>query len=158
MVVPAGYPYLRENEENLNQPLLVGPADAGWDESLVGRFLSIDDPTESYAADEALSYGYAGAPGKPLHRWWHITALEKRPDGRWNLFVERTFRWTSRRGGPTLMKFANYTTGPDHVRELDYIIAPGAWASDVRDAICGDTPGSVAAAPDGAAVDWQMVR
>lgn len=145
VVIPPGYRYLREEQTNLNQPLLVGPADAGWDESLVGRFLAIDEPSESYAADEAFSYGYAGAPGKPLHRWWHITALEKRPDGRWNLFVERTAWWTSRRGGPTLIKFSNYSTAADHIRQLGYRIAPGAWASDVRDAVTGDTPGSVGA-------------
>jgi hypothetical protein len=146
VVVPPGHKYLREQATDLNQPLLVGPADAGWNESLIGRFLAIHDPSETYAADEALSFGYAGAPGKPLHRWWHITGVERRPDGRWNLFVERTFWWTSRRGGPTLMKFANYTTDERHVRELAYIIAPGAWASDVREAVCGDTPGHVGSA------------
>jgi hypothetical protein len=63
IVVPPGFKYRREEADNLDQPLLVAPAGAGWDESLVGRFLAIDDPSESYAADETLSFGYAGGPG-----------------------------------------------------------------------------------------------
>lgn len=148
VVVPPGYRYLREGAADLNQPLLVGPADADWGPSLAGRYLAIDEPSESYAADEALSHGYAGAPGKPLHRWWRITGLERRPDGRWDLFVERTSWWTSRRGGPTLMRSSNYSTDAAHVRELGYIIAPGAWAGDVRDAVGGDTPGQVGVATE----------
>jgi hypothetical protein len=143
IVVPPGYKYLREEATNLDQPLLVAPDAAGWDESLVGRFLAIDEPSESYAADETLSFGYAGAPGRPLHRWWLITEMERRPDGRRNLFVERTAWWTTRRGGPTLLRFSNYTTDQDHLHPLACIVAPGAWASDVRDAVCGDLPGIV---------------
>lgn len=143
LVVPPGYNYLRAEATELSQPLLVAPAEAGWDESLVGRFLAIDEPSESYAADERLSLGYAGAPGRPLHRWWHVTAIERRPDGRSNLFVERTSWWTTRRGGPTLMRFDNYSTDPSRLHPLACIVAPGAWASDVRDGVCGDTPGRV---------------
>ncbi len=146
IVVRPGYKYLREEARDLDQPLLVAPAGAGWDESLVGRFLAIDEPSESYAADEALSLGYAGAPGRPLHRWWHITAMEPRPDGHRNLFVERASWWTSRRGGPTLMRSSNYSTDADHLRPLACIVAPGAWASDVRDGVCGDRPGLVGVA------------
>jgi hypothetical protein len=108
--------------------------------------VTIDEPSESYAADEALSYGYAGSSGKPLHRWWHITSVERRPDLRWNVFIERTSWWTTRRGGPELMKFANYSTDQDHVRPLAFIVAPGTWASDVRDGVCGDLPGLVGSA------------
>jgi hypothetical protein len=146
VVVPPGYRYLREDVTDLGQPLLIAPADPDWDTSHVERFLTIDEPSESYAADEALSSGYAGAPGKPLHRWWPITALERRRDGRWNVFVERTFWWTGRRGGPTLLKFTNYSTDERHTHPLACIVATGAWASDVRDAVCGDTPGRVGSA------------
>ena len=146
MIVPPGNKYLRDDATDLKQPLLVAPVEAGWDESLVGRFLAIDEPSESYAANERLSLGYAGAPGRPLHRWWHITAMERRPDRRWNLFVERTFWFTSRRGGPTLMRPANYSTDERHIRPLACIVAPGAWASDVRDGVCGDTAGRVGSA------------
>jgi hypothetical protein len=146
VVVPPGYKYLRPDATDLNQPLLVAPAVAGWDESLVGQFLAIDEPSESYAGDEALSYGYAGAPGNPLHRWWLITAVARRPDNRFNIFFERTSWWTTRRGGPELLKFANYSTDDRHVRPLACIVAPGAWASDVRDAVCGDLPGLVGVA------------
>ncbi len=146
IIVPPGHKYLREDATDLNQSLLIAPAEPGWDASLVGRFLTIDEPSESYAADEPLSSGYAGAPGKPLHRWWHVTALERRRDGRWNLFVERTFWWTGRRGGPTLFRFTNHSTDERHTRPLACIVATGAWASDVRDAVCGDLPGSVGSA------------
>jgi len=60
-VVPAGYAYLREKAEQ--QSLVVGGEDVGWDESLTGRFFAIDEPSEYYADDEALSSGYAGPPG-----------------------------------------------------------------------------------------------
>jgi hypothetical protein len=149
VVVPPGHKYLREEAANLNSPLLVSAGEVGWDASLIGRFIAIDEPTERYAADETLSYGYAGAPGVVMHRWWHITALEQRPDGRWNLYVERTMWWTNRRAGPSLMRWANYSTGTTQVRELAYIIAPGAWASDVRHGVTGDTPGNVGAANAG---------
>jgi hypothetical protein len=146
LVVPPGYKYLREEATQLEQPLLVAPDATGWDRSLMGRFVAIDEPSESYAADEPLSFGYAGAPGKPLHRWWLIREMERRSDGRWNVFVERTAWWTTLRGGPTLMRSSNYTTDRNHLRPLGYIVAPGSWASDVRDAVCGDQPGVVGVA------------
>lgn len=151
MVVAAGYPFLREKEvkENPNfigAPLVIGTKETNWDESLVGRFIAINEPSEYYDANEAFSFGYAGAPGQKSYRWWNIRAIEKRPDGQWNLFVERTWWWTSDRTGIEVMRFDNYSTSKDHVRELDYIIAPGSWASDVRFGVCGNLPGHIGAA------------
>jgi hypothetical protein len=44
------------------------------------------------------------------------------------------------------MRFSNYSTDKDHLHPLACIVAPGAWASDVRDGVCGDRPGVVGVA------------
>lgn len=38
-----------------------------------------------------------------------------------------------------LLNQGNDTTSEKNVHELDYIIAPGSWASDVRQGVCGNT-------------------
>jgi hypothetical protein len=48
-----------------------------------------------------------------------------------------------------LMRFSNYSTDADHLHPLSCIVAPGAWASDVRDGVCGDRPGLVGVAAPG---------
>jgi hypothetical protein len=70
-----------------------------------------------------------------VRRWFHITNLQKRSDGLWNLGVE-TVWWGNHRGGqPKLYRFENYTQDSNKPRELSYIIAPGSWAVDVRHAL-----------------------
>jgi len=44
------------------------------------------------------------------------------------------------------MRFANYSSEEGHHRPLACVVAPGAWASDVRDAVCGDRPGTIGVA------------
>ncbi|HEX3525650.1 MAG TPA: hypothetical protein VH988_01160 [Thermoanaerobaculia bacterium] len=111
-----------------------------WDASTVGKFIAIDEPTELYAAGEANALG--PGTGKPVHRWWHITAVEPRGDRTIDLYVERTVWFTNRRSGPTLFRFDNYST-PGAEKELAYLIAPGAWVSDVRRAVAGDLVGAL---------------
>lgn len=139
MIIAPGYGYLRGAPSSAT--LVIGTSDVGWDKSVVGRFIAVDEPTERYDSGEAAPVG--GALGKPVHRWWHITGIETRPDRRTNLYVESTFWYTDLKSGPQpLFRFDNYTTSASHIRELSYIIAPGAWISDVRHAVAGNTPGN----------------
>lgn len=118
-VTPAGSP---DNK-------IIGTPGTGWDQSVIGRFIAINDPSEYYAQGEPTAWGPAT---HAVHRWWHITALEDAGNGYKYLFVEKTWWWVDTHTGPSLFRYTNYTTGPAHIVELDYIIAPGAWVSDVR--------------------------
>ncbi len=111
---------------------IIGTPGVDWDQSVVGCFIAIDDPSE-YSAD-----GFSNS----VHRWWHITSLEDAEDGYKHLYVESTWWFVSTKRGPSLFRYTNYTTGPSHIVELNYIIAPGAWVSDVRRAVAGNTPGN----------------
>ena len=106
---------------------------------MVGRFIAIDEPDEYYESGEATALGSAASR---VYRWWHITAVEARADGHFNLFVERTWWWVDLRSGPTLFRHTNYTFGSQPV-SLRYIIAPGAWVSDVRRAVAGNVRGKI---------------
>jgi hypothetical protein len=119
--------------------LIVGMPNVAWNSSVVGRFIAIDEPSEYYEQAEATATGPTPAR---VRRWWHITAVEPRDDGHFNLFVERTWWWVDTRSGPMLFRSSNYTTGNQPVT-LSYIIAPGAWVSDVRRAVAGNTPGHI---------------
>ena len=114
---------------------IIGTPEVGWDQSIVGRFIAIDDPSEYYGPADGFS--------NTVHRWWHITALEDAEEGYKHLYVEKTWWWVNINTGPSLFRYSNYTTGPQHIVELDYIIAPGAWVSDVRRAVAGNTPGLI---------------
>ena len=124
LVVGPGYDYLRTGAPSLSQSLVVGRGVA-WDQSLVGRFFAIAEPSEIYCMTEA-------GTSHDVLRWWHITAVEPRADGMTNLFVQRTVGLADRRSGPTLFRFDNYSQSATEERELTYVIRPGAWVSDVR--------------------------
>ncbi len=139
-VVAAGYNYLRG--EAASTSLIVGSRDANWDRSLVGRFIAIDEPSERYEKGEQWSSALAGPP-HPVHRWYSITSVERLANGQMALYVESQWWGTNRRGGPRLMDAGNYTTSSKDSHKLRYIIAPGAWASDVREGVAGYRPGNV---------------
>ena len=138
IVIPPNYPVLGEKPAT---SLIIASADVDWDESVVGRFIAINVPTEYYDAGESNSLG--GGTGHKVHRWWQITGVHKRADGRWKVFVERTVWWSVAESGPTLFRWDNYSTDDTKLVWLDYVIAPGAWVSDVRDGVTGNTPGNV---------------
>jgi hypothetical protein len=142
LVVPPNYMVLGEP----NPSGMVIGKDVAWDSSMVGRFLAIDVATERYGADEKNAM--QTATGHEVHRWWRIAELRKRGDGLWVLKVERTVTWTSQ-GGPTLFRWDNYTIGDGNLKWHDYIIAPGAWVSDVRRGVAGDKPGNIGQANAG---------
>jgi hypothetical protein len=118
----------------------VGRPGVPWDDTLVGRFFAVNKPEEYYEAGETTAQSLP--VGRRTYRWWRITAVEPRRDGHVNLFVETVWWGHYERGGPTLFRWENYTSGTSPV-ELDYIIAPGSWVSDVRRAVAGDKPGLV---------------
>lgn len=122
---------------------VVGNPDVKWDASIIGKWIAINEPDESFQPGEDIRSAPVGA--HPVHRWFHIVSLEKRKDGLWNLGVE-TVWWGSHRGGaPRLFQQSNYNTSDEKPRELGYIITSGSWALDVRNAIgrgfyIGNTP------------------
>jgi len=139
-VAAPGIAYLRDKAAPTS--LIVGSADAGWDASLVGRFIAIDEPSERYEKGEQWNNASPRLE-HPVRRWYPITAVEPLAGGRKALYVESQWWGTNRRGGPRLMDAANYSTSASQSRKLRYIIAPGAWASDVREGIAGYRPGNV---------------
>jgi hypothetical protein len=112
--------------------LILGSADAPWDESVVGRYIAVDDETEKYSPGE-LPGGYWPFPddGHPVRRWYRITGFERREDGTKSIRILRTAWYIMSAGGPDLFRDENYTRdGRD--RPLKYIIAPGGTLSDIR--------------------------
>ncbi len=144
MIVPPGYKFMREKAKtiNMNTSVIIGDKNVKWDESVIGRFIAIDDPGEYYAENESGAYS-SGPTGKKVYRWWPITGLEQGPDGITYLFVSRVWWGTERNAGPTLFNWDNYTISDTHVKPMSYLIVPGALASDVRNGISGNTPGSM---------------
>jgi hypothetical protein len=138
LVIPPNYSVLGEKPAT---SLIIASADVDWDETVVGRFIAINVPTEYYDAGESNSLG--GGTGHKVHRWWQITKVQKRADGRWKVFVERAVWWSVAESGPTLFRGDNYSTDDTKLVWLDYVIAPGAWVSDVRHGVTGNTPGNV---------------
>jgi hypothetical protein len=113
---------------------VIGAAAVQWDASIVGKFIAIDEPSEYYQASELAAFGVG--TGTPIvRRWFRIATLAKRADGLWNLGIE-TVWWGNYQGGkPPLLHYSNYTTSNASPKELHYIIAPGSWAIDVRNAL-----------------------
>jgi hypothetical protein len=138
LVVAGGYPVLRSDEERkIHSSLIIGNKDVVWDESVVGQFIAINVPSEYYDPTEETAQRIH--PQRRVHRWWLITGIRARTDGLTSMYIEETFWDVDPRRGPALFRFENYTTSdkpPDiHMPELDYIIAPGARVSDVRDGV-----------------------
>lgn len=148
MIVNPGGTYLREDKPNpAHSSLIVGSADCGWDESLKGRWFAVNEPDEYYDKNDSL--GPLGSADGIVRLWWHITGVEKRADGRINLFVEKTKWGTNLKAGPALYSYSNYSTSDSNKKDLKYIIAPGAWVSDVRNGISGYAPGLAGTATKG---------
>jgi hypothetical protein len=122
------------------QSAVVGNDDVKWDPSIIGMFITVNEPSEYWDPNSPnpdpkyVDKAWAYMLGKHIvRRWFRIGSLEQRKDGRWNLGVE-TVWWGNYQGGkPALLNVKNYyTTAPN---ELNYIIAPGSWAIDVRNAL-----------------------
>lgn len=109
---------------------IIGSKDCGWTRDVVSRFFAIDEPSEYLDPANDASAGYTNAPQRRVYRWYLIQKLEERPDGTKRLFVERTFWWSRSDTVPKLYDFENYTL-PGRERPLKYVIAPGAYVTDV---------------------------
>jgi hypothetical protein len=134
LVVAGGYSVLRSDEElQIHSSLIIGNKDVVWNESVVGQFIAINDASEYYDPTEETALRIH--PQRRVHRWWFITGIRARTDGLTSMYIEETFWDVDPRRGPALFRFENYTTSDIHMPELDYIIAPGAWVSDVRDGV-----------------------
>ncbi len=112
------------------QGAVIGSKDCGWTDDVVGRFFAVDEPSEYLDPKDDQAAGYTAAPTMRVHRWYLIQKREARPDGTQRLYVERTFWWSANTSGPNLYDSENYTTSL-HQPALRYIIAPGAYVSDV---------------------------
>jgi hypothetical protein len=119
---------------------VIGNTDVQWDLSIIGKFITIDEPSEYWDPKspnpdpDYIDKAWAYMLGKHIvRRWFRIGTLVPRADGLWDLGIE-TVWWGNYQGGkPILMNSDNYyTTKP---KELRYIIAPGSWAIDVRNAL-----------------------
>jgi len=168
LVVAPGVNYLRsgklQNEiettktgdkiSRISTSLVVGNSDANWDESIVGKFFAVNEETEYYEngddyyhAEGGKIKSYSQAAGEKIrvYRWWHITDFEIRKDNKFNLYIEQVV-WDNTlfvKGGPSLFLAENYTYSADRTRELSYIIAPGAWVTDVRKGVAIPSAGRV---------------
>jgi len=119
------------NVFNYQGGLIEGSADCPWDESIIGRFFAVTDPTESLLPDDPSSVGgYAQNPSRPIYRWYQIMDLQRNEDGTKAIRILRV-RWSAvAAGAPTLFREDNYTTDSQD-RPLAYAIAPGAWVYDI---------------------------
>lgn len=109
---------------------IIGSKDCGWTQDVVGRFFAVDDPSEYLDPANDAAAGYTAAPARRVYRWYLIQKLEDRPDGTKRLYVERTFWWSRSDTVPKLYDFESYTL-PGRERPLKYVIAPGAYVTDV---------------------------
>lgn len=110
---------------------IIGDENVEWDASLVGRFFAFDDASEYYDAGEPN--GLTGGTGHVVHRFWRIASFATSSDGP-TLQVERA-GYLPQPSAPVLLNQQNFGTF------LRYIIAPGAWVSDVRRGVAGDLVG-----------------
>lgn len=99
-----------------------------WSKDIIGRCIAIDT-AEEYAGAEKDNFWNEALRGRKVRRWWWITHYEKTPDGEDRLWVERTSWYAYDRATPSLMNPDNYE------KPLPYIIAPGAFVTDVRDGV-----------------------
>ena len=100
--------------------LIRGDKDCPWDESIIGRFFALTEPTEAIQ-DKLL-------------RWYEVTSLKANADGTKDITIRRLWWGAKDAGSPTLYRMENYTWD-GHERPLAYAIAPGTFVNDVSKAV-----------------------
>lgn len=106
--------------------LIRGDKDCPWTEDVVGRYFAVNTPEEM-------------TPGKNL-RWYEISAFRKNDDGTKEIEIRRYWWGAKSASSPLLYRQDSYTWD-DHLRPLDYIIAPGTYVNDVSRAVTGGDRG-----------------
>ena len=102
--------------------LIRGDKDCPWDESLVGRFFTITEPSERVDG------------GEQPFRWYEITGITKNADGTKDLTIRRFWWGAKEANSPTLYRLDN-NTWDGHERPLSYAIAPGTYVNNVAQAV-----------------------
>jgi hypothetical protein len=120
---------LRDNINYLGGRI-IGSKDCGWTKAIVGRFFALADPSECVMPTDGWA-GYATPdPKRPIYRWYQIRDFTEFPDGTKALRIER-IRWAAVNAGAPLLFDADNYTRDGHEKPLKYIIAPGAYVTDV---------------------------
>jgi hypothetical protein len=137
------YPSIIVKWTNTLGGCIVGSADCGWSDAVIGRYFAVDSPGEVLSpGDGSAGIFYAGSFNRPVRRWYLIKKYWKNQDGTHSIKIER-IRWAaSNAGAPNLYDFENYTWD-GHERPLNYVIAPGAFAYDIGDAWKDTVSGAV---------------
>jgi len=100
-------------------------ADAPITDEVIGRYFAVDDPSE---------YVPPSGTALPIRRWFLIESVTKNADGTKDITIIRHWWGAKSAASPTLYKPSN-ATYDGHVKPLRYVIAPGANAYDVSDAV-----------------------
>ncbi|NDC62997.1 MAG: hypothetical protein EBZ59_03210 [Planctomycetia bacterium] len=107
--------------------LIRGDRDCPWDESIVGRWFGVTEPTE-------LIHGEGGPPKRI--RWYQIDGLTVNPDGTKDITIQR-FWWGAKTMQSPMLYREDNGTWDGHIRPLPYVIAPGTYVTDVARAVPG---------------------
>ncbi len=127
------YPSLVEGWINNLGGAIIGSADCGWTEDVVGRYFAVADEGERLTPGaKDLGTVYHSTLERTQYRWYLIKQFRKNADGTCRIKIERIRYAAGDAGAPNLYNHDNYTWD-GHVRPLSYIIAPGAYAYDVGD-------------------------
>ncbi len=124
------YPSLIVENRNLMGGRIIGSPDCGWTKAVVGRYFTVADESECLTPKDPGA-GYATTdPKRNVYRWYLVREFTENPDGTKTIRIER-IRWAAvNAGSPLLFDRDNYTWD-GHERPLKYIIAPGAWVTNV---------------------------
>lgn len=124
------YPSLIIDGINLLGGRIVGSPDCGWTKEVVGRYFAISDPSECITPKDGNT-GYATPDAKrDVYRWYLIREFNENPDGSKSIRIER-IRWAAVNAGAPLLFDRNNYTKDGHEKPMSYIIAPGAYVTDV---------------------------
>ncbi|MHB9132842.1 MAG: hypothetical protein ACYDBB_17370 [Armatimonadota bacterium] len=124
------YPSLIHDGVNWLGGRIIASADCGWTDAVVGRYFAVAEKGEYLASGDGGGYYLNSA--EDTYRWYLIRAFTRNPDGTCVIRIERVRYATEAAGAPTLYNADNYTWD-GHERPLRYIIAPGAYATDIAD-------------------------
>ncbi len=117
--------------------LIRGDKDCPWDDSIIGRFFTVTEPTEAIQHPLFRWFSSSEATHAQLYRWFEITGLKVNADGTKDITIRRLWWGAKDAGSPSLYRMENYTWD-GHERPLPYAIAPGAFVNDVSKAVPSD--------------------